>query len=100
MQLFVKGLLNYRKHSKAIHKGKTIHFAPADGVYVLFRKYKDETVAVILNKNKEPISLVLDRFKEMKLVGRTLTNIETGESLVWEKNLSLDAPGITLLTTK
>ena len=52
MQSFLKKVLNYRKNSEAIHTGKTIHFAPEKGVYVLFRMLNDEIVTVILNKNK------------------------------------------------
>ena len=37
MQDYLKKLLNFRKDSKAIHEGKTIHFAPLNGTYFLFR---------------------------------------------------------------
>ena len=39
MQHFIKKVLNYRKSSEAIHKGKTVHFAPVDGVYVFCLLY-------------------------------------------------------------
>ncbi|NRA91675.1 MAG: cyclomaltodextrinase N-terminal domain-containing protein, partial [Psychroserpens sp.] len=32
MQEFITALMNYRKSSKAIHKGETLHFAPKDNV--------------------------------------------------------------------
>ena len=51
MEIKVK-LLNFRKNSKAIHNGSTIHFAPKEGVYFLFRKKDDEIVFLILNKNE------------------------------------------------
>ncbi len=53
MQTFTKKVLNYRKSSEAIHSGKTIHFAPKNGVYVLFRVKGDEIFTVILNKNRK-----------------------------------------------
>jgi hypothetical protein len=37
MQSCLKKVLNHRKTSKAIHDGKTVHFAPEFGVYALFR---------------------------------------------------------------
>ena len=100
MQSFVKKLLNYRKNSNAIHQGKTIHFAPQEGVYVLFRMMQDETVAVIINKNEEPITIDLKRFDEMGLIGKTLINIITNESVIWENALTLKTKGVTVLTTK
>ena len=57
MQSYLKKLLNYRKTSKAIHEGKTIHFAPENGVYMLFRISDDETVVHILNKNDQAVNL-------------------------------------------
>lgn len=65
MQLYLKKLLNYRKSSKAIHEGKTIHFAPENGVYVLFRILKDETVVHILNKNEAPVHLDLNHLRKL-----------------------------------
>ena len=42
MQNYLKTLLNFRKNSKAIHEGETLHYAPKDGVYLLSRKHEDE----------------------------------------------------------
>ena len=100
MQTFLMKFLNYRKSSKAIHKGKTTHFAPNDGVYVLFRKYKDETLVCILNKNSEPKDLELQRFEEMELNGKTLSNIITGDEVKWNDTIRLNDQGVLLLTTK
>lgn len=100
MQVFVSKLLNYRKNSKAIHEGKTIHFAPKDGVYFLFRKYKDEIVALILNKNDKPLTIDLNRFKEMNLKGKEFKNIITNKTIVWKDSLVLQEKGSLLLTTK
>jgi glycosidase len=100
MQLFVKKVLNYRKNSEAIHTGKTIHFAPENGVYVLFRIKNDESVTVILNKNDQPISLNLSRFEEVGLAGKRVKNIITGEIFIFENNLEIGSKGVLLLTTK
>ncbi len=100
MQHFVTKLLNYRKDSKAIHDGNTIHFAPQNGVYVLSRRLEDETVVLILNKNKEPYVLDLSRFKELGLNGETLKNIFSEDQIRWEKQLNLNQKGVQLLTTK
>ncbi|WP_242203144.1 glycoside hydrolase family 13 protein [Aestuariivivens insulae] len=100
MQSFLKRVLHYRKDSEAIHKGETIHFAPKNGVYVLFRVYGDETVVHIINKNIEPVTLNLDRFNEVGLYGKKLINIINGERVGWKDSLRLEEQGSLILTTK
>lgn len=100
MQSYVKKVLNYRKDSKAIHSGKTVHFAPKDGVYILFRIEGDEIVTIILNKNQKPIELDLTRFEEIGLQGKTVKNIISEKDFIWKESLKLDSKGITILTTK
>lgn len=100
MQVFVTQLLNYRKSSEAIHKGKTKHFAPKDNTYVLARYNDNETVVHILNKNKETFNLELDRFEELNLTGKTLKNIFTGDTVIWSDTLELGTEGSYLFTTK
>src|SRR5690606_14938124 len=81
MQSYLKKILNFRKNSKAVHEGRTVHFAPSNGIYVLFRILGDETVCLILNKNSEPYSLDLSTFAEIGLDGKTMRNIITDTSL-------------------
>ncbi|MCA0932763.1 glycoside hydrolase family 13 protein [Lutimonas saemankumensis] len=100
MQAYVKTLLRFRKNSKAIHKGKTVHFAPKDGVYVMFRVLNEETVVLILNKNDDPVELDLLRFKEMILDNRDLKDVITGENLIWKDKLVLKEKGARVLSTK
>jgi glycosidase len=100
MQSYLKKLLNYRKRSKAIHEGKTIHFAPENGVYVLFRMFGDETVVHILNNNTNPVDLDLNRFEEIGLKGKHLKNIITGEIFIWGDTLKMNKKGSLILTTK
>jgi glycosidase len=100
MQSYLKKVLNYRKNSDAIHSGKTVHFAPKDGVYVLFRIKGDEIVTVILNKNKEAIELDLERFNEIGLNGKKVKNIISEKEFTCKETLKIESKGITLLTTK
>ncbi|MFD1294529.1 glycoside hydrolase family 13 protein [Lutibacter holmesii] len=100
MQSYLKKVLNYRKTSAAIHNGKTIHFAPKDGVYVLFRISGDEVVVVILSKNEKPIKLDLQRFEEIGLDNKKVKNIISDKEFTWKESLKIDAKGIILLTTK
>jgi len=100
MQSYLKKILNYRKASKAIHNGKTIHFAPDNGIYVLFRKMKNEIVVLIINKNKSPINLDLKKFKEIGIDGKKLKNIISGEIITWKDEIKLNSKGSILLTNK
>lgn len=98
-QIFLKTMLNYRKHSKAIHEGKTIHFAPFDGVYVLFRQHDNETVMLVLNKNEASTTMALSRFAELELNGKEFTNLDSDKSFIWKNELQLNH-GIHIFTTK
>ncbi|NNE31227.1 MAG: glycoside hydrolase family 13 protein [Winogradskyella sp.] len=100
MQSFIKKLFNYRKNSKAIHDGKTTHFAPVEGTYFLYRTLEDETVVLILNKNEEPVKIDLDYQKEMGLKGKSLRNIINGKIITWGDSLTLKNKGVTILSTK
>jgi len=99
MQNFLKQILNYRKNSKAIHEGKTVHFGPKDGIYVLFRSMEKETVAVIINKS-DAVELNTNRFEEMNLNGKPVKNVVTGEETEWNETIEIEPNGLTLLTTK
>ena len=100
MQNYLKKLLNFRKTSKAIHNGKTTHFAPFLGTYFLFRSLDDEIVVHIINKNEKEITIDLKRYAEMNLNGKTLTNIITGEKFTWNDEIVLKEKGSIILTTK
>ncbi len=100
MQFFLKKILNYRKTSDAIHNGKTIHFAPQNGIYVLFRKMNDEVVVLIINKNKSPVNLDVKRFKEIGIDSKKLKNIISGKEIIWEGRIKRSSKGCILLTSK
>lgn len=100
MQDFTTRLLNYRKNSKAIHQGKTVHFAPFIGTYIVSRTFKNETVVVILNKNEEPLALDLKRYAEIGLEGKTFKNIIDDSDFIWGESIELKEKGVVILTTK
>lgn len=100
MQSYLKKLLNFRKTSKAIHEGETVHFAPFMGTYFLFRTLGDETVVHIINKNEKPITIDLKRYAEINLTGKTLTNVITDEKFIWNNDIELKEKGSIILTTK
>ncbi|WP_178990669.1 glycoside hydrolase family 13 protein [Winogradskyella schleiferi] len=100
MQIYLKKVLNYRKSSEAIHNGKTIHFAPNDGIYVLARITDNETVVYIINKNESSQELDLSRFAELALEGKKLYNIILDEIIIWDTTIQLEKKGNMILTTK
>jgi len=100
MQSYLKKLLNYRKNSKALQEGKTVHFSPFLGTYFYFRITKDEVVAIILNKSDSPLTIDLKRYTEVGLDGKKLRNIITGEELIWSEVINLNTRGSMILTTK
>ena len=100
MQQYLRTLLQFRKNSKAIHKGHTVQFAPKEGVYVMFRLFEEETVVVIINKNEEPIDLDLSRFSEMGLEGKKLKNVISNQEILWKDKISFDQKGALILTSK
>lgn len=90
MQQFTKKLLNWRKNAKAIHEGKLTHYAPYKGVYVYFRENGNNRVMVILNKNKEPYELELEKFSPQ------LKNISQGTDVVTGKQYKLNQQKLAL----
>lgn len=99
VQTFLTKILNYRKNSKAIHEGKTMHFAPNNGIYTLFRMLNDEIVVFFLNKN-ESVKVDLSIYKELNLNGKKFKNILTGEDFIWDNELNLNQKGAFIFTTK
>ena len=75
-----------------------IHFAPHDGIYLLYRNYKDESVVLILNKNKKETTLDLERF-DNKLQGKALRNVMNQTKIVWKDTLQLNQSGAYLFST-
>lgn len=63
-QQFIKTLLNWRKNSEVIHRGKLRHYAPQNGVYVYVRYLDDKAVMVLLNKNTQEVTHPLLAYRE------------------------------------
>lgn len=49
MQIYVKTLANFRKHSSALKSGKLMQYLPDDGLYVYFRYDSAQTIMCIMN---------------------------------------------------
>lgn len=99
MQAFLKKVLNYRRTSKAIHDGKTIHFAPKDGLYVLCRILHDEIVMIILNKSDKEV-FDTSMVEEIDLGGKMVKDIISGDKFSFKGKIPMNTKGVTLITTK
>jgi glycosidase len=92
-QALMRKLLLWRKDNPVIASGKTMHFAPFDGLYVYFRYNAEKTVMVVMNRNQAATTFDTGRFAEI-LKGRTgARNILTGETV--DIHPSLTVPGMT-----
>jgi glycosidase len=96
-QTFVRTLLNWRKHSPAVHDGSLRHYAPLDGTYVYFRQLGPETVMVALNKHTTAAKLDLGRFRESLARGATGRNVLTGAPVELLDELTLPPRSATVL---
>jgi len=99
MQKYLRTLLQFRKNSTTIHEGRTVHFSPKDGVYLMFRVTDNNVVVLILNKNEESYDLDLSKFKEMGLEDKPLQNVINGQEIVWKDSITLEEKGAIILTT-
>jgi glycosidase len=63
---YLSAVFNYRKQSKVIHHGKTLHFIPENNVYVYFRYLDDDAIMVILNNaENESRNISANRYSEI-----------------------------------
>lgn len=94
-QAYLKSLLNWRRGAPAIHAGELIHYAPADGVYVYFRRHPDQTVMVALNKSDQPVRLPTARFAAQ--IGSHRRGIEVPGGRSHELGEAVTLPPMTAL---
>ncbi len=88
---FLTTLLNERKDEPVLHHGKLTHYLPKDGVYVYFRTLEDKKVMVILNKNKTPYTLELNRYNQFLMGGKIKgKELISAEQLMAEGTMTLD----------
>ena len=97
MMKYLKQLLIWRKNNPVIADGKTLHFAPFDGVYVYFRYNDDKTIMVIVNKNAKDTVINTKRFAEILRNKSKAENILTGEVTSGLSSLKVKGKTVTVL---
>jgi glycosidase len=91
-------LLNWRKSNPAVTLGKFIHYAPQkNDVYVYFRYNDKQKVMVLLNKNKEAVSLDLNRYSQMVPGKFRAKEIITQKEMQVENTLAVPAKTAMIL---
>jgi len=65
IQEYMRNLLNWRKKSEAIHKGKLTHYSPTNGAYVYFRHNENDKVMIVLNKSDKTVEIEPDDYSTM-----------------------------------
>lgn len=97
---YITRLANYRKRSDAITKGEMIQYVPENAVYVYFRKYKSQTVMVVMNTAKENRDISFDRFAGDTKGFTGYTNIVTGEKASLHTSINLPSYSILIAELK
>jgi len=82
---YLQKILKWRKTSDAVMKGKMIHYAPNNGIYVYARIKDNKTVMVILNSALKDQSVSMGRFTD---VTGTFTS---GKDIISAKTFPLNA---------
>lgn len=96
-QKFIKTLLNWRKNSEVIHRGKLRHYAPEQGVYVYVRYLDAKAVMVILNKNAHSVTHHFLAYREFVDGKKTARDVLTGKRVNLRESLQVAPKGSLIL---
>jgi glycosidase len=94
---YLRSILQFRKTSEALTKGKMTQFLPYDGIYCYFRHTENQTVMVVVNNNEKAKDLNLMRFNEMDIVGRQARNVATGRVVDLKESHKFAGKTVTIL---
>ncbi len=81
---YLRRLLNWRKSNATVQYGKLTHYIPENGVYVYFKKHKNNTVMVLLNNTTDDKKVDMSRFSESigdKTKGRSVLTRQSWDDL-------------------
>ena len=93
---YLSTILNYRKSSEALTKGKMIQFIPRDGFYVFFRFTENQKVMVVVNNNSNEKQLDMTRFNEMDIIGKSAKNIVSKDKIKVDNNMIFPAKTVSI----
>ena len=90
MQSWFKQLLNWRKNNNVIANGRTLHFAPFNNIYVYFRYTGEKTFMMVMNKNRNTVSVDTRRFEEILKTKTAAHNVMTNENFTLSNKLTVE----------
>lgn len=90
---YIRKLLHWRKTSDAVMKGKMIHYAPRNGIYVYARIKDAKTVMVILNSSLKDQQVSMERFSDIIKKYTSAKDVITAEIFSLEKSINIPAKG-------
>lgn len=93
---YLSAILNFRKSSEALSKGKMIQFIPRDGIYVFFRFTDNQKVMVVVNNNSVDKSVDMSRFNEMDIIGCHARDIVSNKKSVVGQNMTFPAKSVCI----
>lgn len=93
---YASRLLNWRKGCKALHLGKTTHFAVNHGCYVYSRHLDEQRVTVFVNGTDKKVNLELDRYSEVLPASRAI-EIISGKGMDISQTLTLKPRQVLIL---
>lgn len=97
---FTAKLFRWRKNKNVIHSGKTTHYIPENNVYVYFRHSETDRVMVVINNNKIPQKIDLNRFAELLGSATTGYDILSERSHPLKGQLEIPAKSSMILEVK
>jgi glycosidase len=95
-QSWMKRILQWRKESSTIHKGKLMQFAPADGIYTYFRYLEDNIVMVVINKNNDERNLPIDHYSEVLNYPVEAKEVTRNESIIVDQGFKIPPRSISI----
>lgn len=96
IQSLLKQLLQWRKNNDVIARGKLLHFAPYNGIYVYFRYNKEKIIMVVMNKNDKEMNVETSRFAEILKDKTKGINILTNETVDIKAPVTVKAKSATV----
>ncbi|MFC3563627.1 glycoside hydrolase family 13 protein [Pedobacter jamesrossensis] len=94
---YLQKLLQWRKTNLAVTKGKMIHYAPKNGIYVYGRIKDDARVIVIINSSLKEQNVPMDRFSDIIGVFTKGKDVLSGKVIELDKQISISAKGEYIL---
>lgn len=94
---FVQKLIQYRRSSEPLKKGKTKHFIPDRGTYTLFRMTDQQKVMLVLNNNSTEKTVQMERFAECLKNKTAGKDIFSGETISTSGALTIPAQGFRII---